>query len=181
MQPKMRTAIILSSLAFSTFRLCATTRLEAANGVIRIDVDSGSPTASEVVSIKEKDHWIPVLSSAASATRVIASGTPDVVHACSIDKVSRIPAGLSLHGDCAVGEFEERILLTSEPDVLSVEMRFVPRDGVKLRSVEDRYDLFREDARPTRSPPGPSILCGARTSRTRQMTLFRTGHLNLRP
>lgn len=141
MQPNLRTAFILLSLAFPTYRLCATTRLEAANGAIRIDVNSGSSEASEVVSIKEKDRWIPVLSSAASATRVIASGTPNIVHSCSFDKVSRIPKGLSLHGDCSVGEFEERILLTSEPDVLSVEMRFVPGEGIKIGSVEDRYDF----------------------------------------
>ena len=141
MQSNIRMAILLPSLALSTLPLCAITRLQAADGLIRIEVDTASPTRSEVVSIKENDRWIPVLSSTASATRVITLGTPGVTHSCSIKRVSRIPEGLSLHGDCSVGEFEERILLTSEPDVMSVEMRFVPKAGVKIRSVEDRYDF----------------------------------------
>jgi hypothetical protein len=139
MQSHIRTALVLSSLAFSAFRLGATTQLEAANGVIRIEVADANQ--GEVVSLKENGTWIEALTSPASATRVITAGTPNAVHSCVIEGVSRVTEGLSLHGDCSVGTFEERILLRAEPDVLEVEMRFKPQAGAKILSVEDRYDF----------------------------------------
>src|SRR5665213_445517 len=141
MKANIRAAIALSCLAFSAFPLYAGTRLEATDGVIRFEVNGVNPTGGEVLSIKENGSWIPALSATASATRVITTGTPKVVHSCSIDRVSRIPQGLSLHGDCSVGTFEEQIRLTAEPDVLAVEMRFMPTKGVRILSVEDRYDF----------------------------------------
>jgi len=141
MPSSVRTAILLSLLVFSTSPLCSATQLELDNGVIRLEVDTANPARNEVVSLKENGTWIPALVSSASPTRVISDGTPDVVHSCVIHGASRISQGLLLQGDCNVGIFEERILLTGEPDVLSVAMRFTPRKDVKIRSVEDRYDF----------------------------------------
>lgn len=141
MPSSMRTAIILSSLILSTFPLYALNRLESAGGFIRIEVDTTNPAQNEVVSIKEDGVWVPALLSTASPTRVISEGTPDVVHSCTIKEVSAIPGGLLLREDCSVGSQEERVLLTSEPDVLAVEARFTPKADIKIRSVEDRYDF----------------------------------------
>ncbi|GGG70398.1 hypothetical protein [Edaphobacter dinghuensis] len=141
MPSSMRTAIIFSSLILSTFPLCAVNRLESAGGAIRIEVDTTNPAQNEVVSIKEDGVWVPALLSTASPTRVISEGTPDVVHSCTIKEISAIPSGLLLREDCSVGSLEERVLLTSEPDVLAVEARFTPKASIKIRSVEDRYDF----------------------------------------
>ncbi|HEV2711427.1 MAG TPA: hypothetical protein VGU67_14525 [Edaphobacter sp.] len=141
MQSSVRTAILLSLSVFLVSPLYAATRLELDNGAIRIEVDTAKPAQNEIVSIKENGAWIPALVSSASPTRVVSDGTPDVVHSCVIDRGSRIPQGVLLQGDCSVGVFEERILLTAEPDVLSVAMRFTPKKDVKIRSVEDRYDF----------------------------------------
>lgn len=59
--------------------------------------------------------------------------------------------GLVLHGDCGIATFEERIRLTGQPDVLDVRMRFKPNSGVKIRSVEDRYN-FAPGRRDTNTP-----------------------------
>jgi len=153
MQSHIRTALVLSSLALSAFRLDAITRLESSNGAIRLEIDDASK--GEVISLKENGTWVAALTSAASATRVITTGAPNASHSCVIEIVSRITGGLSLHGDCSVGTFEERILLTSEPDVLEVEMRFRPKTGAKVISVEDRYDFApgrRSSDTPTSGP-----------------------------
>lgn len=155
MRSSIRTAIILSSLTFSTFQLHAVNRLEAANDAIRFEVDSTNPAQNEVVSIKENGTWVPALLSTASPTRVISEGTPDVVHSCNIEEVSAISGGLLLQENCSVGILEERVHLTSEPDVLTVAARFAPKEGVKIRSVEDRYDFApgrRASSSPTSGP-----------------------------
>ena len=177
MQSHIRTALVLSSLALSAFSLGATTRLEATNGVIRFEVDDARK--GEVISLKENGTWIPALTSAASATRVITTGAPNAVHSCVIDGVSRITEGLSLHGDCSVGTFEERIVLTAEPDVLEVQMRFRPKTGAKVLSVEDRYD-FAPGRRSSDTPSsGPVDFVWSQNIKMRPMTLFQTGRSSL--
>lgn len=155
MPSSIRTAVILSSLILSTFPLCAANRLEVPGGVIRFEVDITNPTQNEAVSIKENGAWVQALRSTTSPTRVISEGTPDVIHSCTIEEVSAIPGGLLLREDCSVGAMEERVLLTSEPDVLAVEARFAPKAGIKIRSVEDRYDFApgrRASSTPTLGP-----------------------------
>ena len=151
MQSSMRTAIIFSVLLLSALPLCAATRLEISNGAIQFAVDPANAAHNETVAIKENGVWVPALLSTTSATRVISQGAPDVAHSCTIKDVSAISEGLVLHGDCSVGTFEERVLLTSEPDVLAVEMSFAPKPGIKIRSVEDRYD-FAPGRRSSSSP-----------------------------
>ncbi len=150
MQPSMQTAIF-SALLLSTLPLCAATRLEIRNSAIRFEVDTTNSAQNETLSIRENGAWVPALLSTASATRVVSQETPDAAHSCTISDVSAIPEGLVLHGDCSVGVFEERVLLTSEPDVLAVEMRFASKPEIKIRSVEDRYD-FAPGRRPSSSP-----------------------------
>jgi hypothetical protein len=119
----------------------AATTLRAGSGAIRIEVGAGSAAAGEVISIQEKGRWIPALSSPAAPLRVVTAGTSDAVQACHIDTVSQLNDGLLLQGDCGVGSFEQRVLLTSEPDVLAVLTKFTPKPGLTVRSVEDRYNF----------------------------------------
>lgn len=97
--------------------------------------------AAEVISIRDGKSWTPALSSPRSVTRVVTMEKRNQVYSCSIGEVSSIDDGLLLHGNCSVGTFEERVLLASEPDVLKVEMKFVENPGVKILSVEDRYNF----------------------------------------
>ncbi len=149
-----RAAILVSALTLSACRLSATT-LQAPNGLLRLEVNSGSSEVSERISVRQQgsqqQSWMPALSSVNAATRVVTAGKPDVVHPCSINRVSQISGGLSLHGNCSVGTFEQRILLTSEPDVLTVEVKFAAEPDVKIRAVEDRYD-FAPGRRNTDTP-----------------------------
>lgn len=150
----MRT-MFLASLIFSGCQLCATTRLQAPNGSIRLDVNIGRSLDTEVISIRSRDSWVPALSSPRAVTRIIAEGVPHKLYSCSINRVSRIAHGLLLRGDCSVGRFEQRVLLTSEKDVLKVEMKFVVNPGVKILSVEDRYNFApgrRNSSTPTSGP-----------------------------
>lgn len=129
---------------FSALFVCplGATSLEARKGLLRVELGGNNTPLYEVISIRTHDAWIPALSSREASTRVIIAGEPtDKTHPCQINDVNRISGGLLLHGDCAVGTLEQRILLTVEPDVLDVEVKFVPKPGVELRSVEDRYDF----------------------------------------
>lgn len=130
-------------LAFLTLLVCRSSgaKLEAHNGSIRIQAGDKGIASYEIISIQYKGRWIPALSSLHAPTRVITAGKPDELHSCEIENVSQIAEGLLLHGDCTVGSLEERVLLTAEPDVLRVQVKFLPRPGVQLRSVEDRYDF----------------------------------------
>lgn len=141
MQSPMRTAILFSTLSLSALPLCAVTRLETNGGAIRLEVDTTNAAQNETISIKENGAWVPALLSTASPTRVISEGMPEVVHSCTIEAVSTIPGGLVLREDCSVGTLEERVLLTSEPDILAVEVSFTPKAGIKICAVEDRYDF----------------------------------------
>ena len=59
------------------------------------------------------------------STRVITGGDPSEIHPCRIDGITRISGGLLLRGVCAVGSLEQRILLTSKPDVLAVAVPYL--------------------------------------------------------
>jgi hypothetical protein len=143
-----RVALLISALTLSASQLGATT-LESPNGSLRLEVNSEGSEAHERISIKESGSWTPALSAASAATRVTTADNS--VHPCSITQVSRVAGGLTLQGDCSIGSFEQRILLTSEPDVFLVEVKFVSKPDVKIRAVEDRYD-FAPGRRTTDTP-----------------------------
>src|ERR1700678_469690 len=132
-----RVVILICALTLSAAQLRATT-LEDPNGLLRLEVSEG-PGAHERILIKESGSWTPALSTGNAATRVITA--ENSVHPCSISQVSRVAGGLALHGDCSAGSFEQRILLTSEPDVFLVEVKFTSNPGVKIRAIEDRYEF----------------------------------------
>jgi hypothetical protein len=138
----LRAATVLTSL-FLTFSVCQldAVTLQSPDGSVRFDVEGEGPTANVIISIKEDNSWTPALTAVNTATRVTTAKVPDKAQPCLVHKIQKIPKGLSLHGDCPAGAFEERVLLTPEPDVLTVEMKFMPKPGVQIRSVEDRYDF----------------------------------------
>jgi len=138
----LRAATVLTSL-FLTFSVCQlhAVTLQSPDGSVRFDVEGEGPTANVIISIKEDNSWTPALTAVNTATRVTTVNVSDKAQSCLVHEIQKIPKGLSLHGDCPAGAFEERVLLTPEPDVLTVEMKFMPKPGVQIRSVEDRYDF----------------------------------------
>jgi hypothetical protein len=152
----LRAATILSSLflMLCVCRLGAIT-LQSPNGLVRFDIEGEDPATNMVISIKENNSWTPALKAANTAIRVTTATVPDKAQPCFIHEIQRISKGLSLRGDCPAGTFEERVLLTPEPDVLTIEMKFIPKPGVQIRSVEDRYDFApgrRSSSTPTSGP-----------------------------
>ena len=152
----LRAATVLTSLflTLSVCRLDAVT-LQDPDGLVRFDIEGEGPATNVVISIKEDNSWTPALKAVNTATRVTTAKALDKAQPCLIHDIHRILKGLSLHGDCVAGTFEERVLLTPEPDVLTVEMKFAPKPGVQIRSVEDRYDFApgrRESNTPTSGP-----------------------------
>ena len=138
----LRAATVLTSL-FLTFSVCQldAVTLQSPDGSVRFDVEGEGTTANVIISIKEDNSWTPALTAVNTATRVTTVNVSDKAQSCLVHEIQKIPKGLSLHGDCPAGAFEERVLLTPEPDVLTVEMKFMPKPGVQIRSVEDRYDF----------------------------------------
>ncbi|GGA62997.1 hypothetical protein GCM10011507_13250 [Edaphobacter acidisoli] len=139
-------------LAASTLALGAAT-LESSAGSVRMVVELG-PSPIERVEIKVDGQWVPALFSAQAATRVVTLGTPNTPHSCVLQTEDVIPNGILLRGDCGIGKFEQRIHLTPEPDELNVTVRFMPESGVRINSVEDRYD-FAPGRRAADDPEGP--------------------------
>ena len=136
----MRATTILLLSILSVCPLGAVT-LQAHNGRVRVELGNRDTPEYELISIRADNAWIPALSSLYAPTRVFTAGKPDEIHFCQMRQVEPIAGGFLLHGDCAVGSLDQRILLTTEPDVLTVDVKFVPKPGVALRSVEDRYDF----------------------------------------
>jgi len=115
--------------------------LQAPRGLIRLEVSAGGSASGEIISVKNEGSWARALSSAEAPTRATASGAADANHSCRIDSVSEVANGLAVEGDCGIGVFVQRVLLTPEPDVLAVSIKFTPKAGIQIRSVEDRYDF----------------------------------------
>jgi len=130
---------------------------------VAIEKDSGS--LREVFYIKDASVWREAL----STDSPVIVRTEDGIHSCPITQAAPINEGLLITGDCGVGIFEQRLMLTAEDDVLDVATRFEVKPGVALRSVEDRYD-FMPPRHAAMNTADRWILCGRRTSRARLAT-----------
>jgi len=130
----------------------ATVTLSRDTGLVRVDVVRRDRGAQEIIQIKDGQEWVPVLSVAASATRVTA-GTPGQLQTCSVESVERLqqPDRIIVRSDCDAGSIERTLALDAEPDVVLVSVRFLPKPGTALHSVEDRYD-FDPERRQTNTP-----------------------------
>jgi hypothetical protein len=112
--------------------------LQRADSSVRVEVHGTGAEAEETILVKAGDTWRPALSVASSAVRVRTSAQ---AYNCTLAEVSQIERGLVLAGDCGAGKFEQRIVLSTEEDVLNVSTRLTLQHGIAVRSVEDRYDF----------------------------------------
>lgn len=106
---------------------------------LQVEVRGSGAAARETILIKKGDAWTPALSAAGSAILV---RTADGFHRCSLGHASLIERGLLFTGECPVGEFQQRILLSDEPDVLRVQTRLTLRHDAAIRSAEDRWEFM---------------------------------------
>lgn len=127
--------------------------LQITSGRMRVQV-SPRNSPSEVISIRVKDKWVPALVTQGASTRVVVAGVPSPIQTCKITQVSPIQKGLLLTGDCGIGLVEQRITLTSQPDVINVYTQLTLNSKVSVNSVEDRYS-FAPGRRAADSPLGP--------------------------
>jgi len=101
---------------------------------VQIDASKGS----ELLQVKVGGEWKPALD-AASAVYV---RTDAGLRACSMEHATLLDRSLLLSGDCGVGEFEQRLTLTLQTDVLHVATRLKLNKSASAHSVEDRYEFL---------------------------------------
>jgi hypothetical protein len=109
-----------------------------ASSALQIEVGRAGGQSREVLSIKVDDEWQPALSAASSVYVRTGAG----MHGCPIGHAVLIEGGLLITGDCGIGLFEQRIRLTSRSDVLDISTRLELKEGVPVKSVEDRYNFM---------------------------------------
>ncbi len=138
MKPTMRWIcflVLLTTAAGATVSVYAAEVLSSSQ--IRVTTSADSDRGREVLAVKVDDKWVDALDGVASVHVRTDSG----MHACSLRQVKAIKGGLLLTGDCGVGGFEQRVMLTPESDVLDVSTRLRLDAGAAVSSVEDRYDF----------------------------------------
>jgi hypothetical protein len=114
--------------------------LEQTIGSMRVEVHGTGPAAEETILVKVDGAWKPALSADSTPLRI---RTQTGSKTCVLRRASPIDHGLLLAGDCEVGEFEQRIVLSAaEEDVLDVSTRLELHHGITVNSVEDRYDFM---------------------------------------
>jgi hypothetical protein len=133
--------IALSTLALFSIPCLYATSLETTQGTLRVEIQGTGPAAMETISMKTGTGWAPALSATSSSVLV---KTPQGAKTCAITNASAIEHGLLITGDCGVGTFEQRILLTPEEDMLAVFTRLAFRHEADIHSVEDRYSFIPE-------------------------------------
>jgi hypothetical protein len=127
--------------------------LEQTNGTMRVEVHGTGPAAEETILVKVDGAWKPALAADSTPLRI---QTPIGSKTCVLRRASPIDRGLLLAGDCEVGEFEQRIVLSAaEEDVLDVSTRLKLREGTTVNSVEDRYNFMPERHSPVNAEQGP--------------------------
>jgi rhamnogalacturonyl hydrolase YesR len=125
--------------------------VEIHNSSIQVKFSNDGVQKGESISIRVGDRWVPALSTPLAATRVTSVQEPHLIHSCTIGDVTQIARGLLIRGDCALGSLEQRITFTTDSDVLAVQVKFLPKPGLKIHSVEDRYN-FAPGRRSTDTP-----------------------------
>ncbi len=108
---------------------------------LRVAVTHAGSQAEERIDVKIGEAWVPALSAASSSVRVT---TADGMKICALTQVVQIERGLVLKGDCGVGQYEQRIVLSEADDVLNVTTRLMLGPKAVIHAVEDRYDFLPE-------------------------------------
>jgi hypothetical protein len=114
---------------------------------LRVEFARNRRQAEELVEINDGGTWLPALSANGSTTRVMA-GTPVALQTCTIESAEKLRNALVIRSDCMAGRVERTLTTTAEPDVISVTVRFTPKQGTAIHSVEDRY-FFAPERRNT--------------------------------
>jgi hypothetical protein len=128
-----------SSAVFSAEKLNKAV-LQSPSGTIRVEITAKDKAIEELIRIKDHGQWVNALSVTGSATRVTA-GAPGSLQSCATESVDqqKSPDRIVIHSDCGAGRAEQTISLSPEPDVINITVRFTPKEGALIHSVEDRY------------------------------------------
>lgn len=126
--------------------------LVSPRGTLRVEVNGSGSTAEETIFVKIGADWTPALSATRSPVRLKTKGEAAT---CELRQVTPIPRGLLFTGECGAGKYQQRIVLSSEDDMLDVSTRLTLNPGTTVQSVEDRYDFMparRSTATPQAGP-----------------------------
>lgn len=130
---------LVTFAGFSVPCLCAASVESPADNVAKVEVHGSGATAQEIIFAKIGSDWTPALSATSSPVRV---KTNDGAKVCTLQETTPIERGLLLTGDCGIGKYEQRIVVSEEDDVLNVSTRLTLNPGATIQSVEDRYDFM---------------------------------------
>ena len=122
-------------IPFSAF---ASVPVELATDSTRVSVGQVGGILQETFAIRTSAGWMDTLSAAPAIQIQTSSGHQN----CLLSKAEPMPQGLLLTGTCEVGKFEQRVVKTADEDVFEVATRLTVSAGVKINSVEDRYDFL---------------------------------------
>lgn len=128
---------VVTFTVLCVLELCASS-MEGAHGSLHVEINGTGPATEETILVKIDDVWVPALSATSSSIRVkTASGT----EVCVVLEFLQMEKGLLLKGDCAIGQFEQRLTPSNEDDVLNISTRLTLKPGAVVHSMEDRYDF----------------------------------------
>jgi hypothetical protein len=116
--------------------------LEATGGKIRVSIVRHGQGADEVIEVREYKKWVPALTVNGFATRVIAD-TPGKLQDCSVESLNadQNASAIEIFSSCSCGRVQRTLSLDPEADVVVVRVRFTPKKGIAIHSVEDRYSF----------------------------------------
>src|SRR5579883_2729 len=137
----LRPWAILSAFALLSLSGLYAATLETPRHTLQVEVQGAGTSAQETISIKTTTGWTPVLFATGSSLLVTTAQGPST---CALTQAVSIEHGLLLTGDCAIGTFEQRIMLTPAEDIVTVSTRLILQSGATVRSVEDRYSFMPE-------------------------------------
>jgi hypothetical protein len=114
--------------------------LESSTSLVQAELVRRNESIEETIRIKDASAWIPALSAEGFATRVVA-GNPGELQNCTFESAERMRSPLRIveRWDCGAGILERTVALDAEPDVILVSVRFTPKPGASIHSIEDRY------------------------------------------
>ncbi len=145
----MRTKhILLLTLALNgpfNNRVHAQAPVTLAGPTIKVTISGTGATVREQVQILDGQSWVDALDT--SGPVVVVGGSSS----CGVVEVQRLEPRLIVRGQCAEGTYERQLQLGPDADAISVSMRYTPRPGKTVASVEDRL-TFAPKTRDTDTP-----------------------------
>ena len=133
---KMRGWALIIALAILSAPIVYGTESLAGDSVKVLVYESAGMTL-ETMSIKDIGIWVPVLEADSSVYVRTGAG----MQQCPLTGAQAVDRGLILTGDCPVGTFQQRVMLTDERDVFDVTTQLKVKDSMTVHSVEDRYEF----------------------------------------